>query len=507
MSADRVRQIVIGLFLVVVLGAAAWFFNKHFEASWDAQPETSDAASHNTMLAAERLLQKHGYHVQVDQTLSIALFQPLPEGTLLLAEGGDHMLLAQSQALLSWVERGNTLVVSPRRSFYYGGDSEFDTPVKPAQGKAAQPTSESISSRFGVALVSPTLPGTACRVPGREEKPKPIVNFTVGKNNPKITFVECVATLNLPSLPHALRLDASEARLVATAEAEREDECGCKKKSAGKKGADAAKKTQETDEDDEDEAAPSNPVPDSSDTEPAKDEAGSDAKPAADSNDPFKAQPGFIDNQPGLALPVLADGDAKAVRVFAHGKGRVVILAEQYFGNYELGAYDHGELLLGLAALNTHGKNITVIQRVDIASWIKILWHVAPYAICTLAAFLLLWAWSSMRRFGPQLPDPDDRRRALLEHVDASGRWLWKTVKGREIMLAAMRRATERTLARRIPELRKLAPERQIERLAADGKLSRADLERALLDAPGRLPIEFTHQIQILQELRAHYER
>jgi len=32
-------------------------------------------------------------------------------------------------------------------------------------------------------------------------------------------------------------------------------------------------------------------------------------------------------------------------------------------------------------------------------------------------------------------------------------------------------------------------------------------VERALQDAPARVPIEFTQQIQSLQQLRKHYER
>lgn len=479
MSAERIPTLIFTLVLCVVLGGLGWFFYEHLEPSWDPVQNVSDAAAKDPMLGAERLLQKHGYRVAVDRTLSLALFQPLPQGTLILAEGGDNMLPTQAQALLSWVERGNTLVVTAAPPRYLFDAAAAKRPnasrapqnapkaPSPSKDKAAEEASDSIVAHFGVTTASPADRSSICRPLGKQ----PAAASRIGDDGrPRFTYVDCVATLNLPGVAHPLRLDVSRARLASAAEP-----------------ADASRQARADEEEDRD---------------------GRDDDDAAAPNEPDAAQADASDGkESGVPAPVLADDDAKALRIYAYGKGRVAILAQQYFDNYDLAAYDHGELLLGLAALDKAGRNVTLIQRVDIASWFRILWHAAPYAVCTLAAFLLLWAWSAMRRFGPQLPDPDDRRRALLEHVDASGRWLWKSAKGREIMLAAVRRATERALSRRIPELRKLAPERQVERIAADGKMGRADIERALLDAPGRLPIEFTHQIQILQELRAHYER
>ncbi len=487
MNADNLRSAAIGALVCLILGGIAWFFFSHFETSWEPAPSTSDAAAKNPVLGAERLLQRHGYRVQVDRTLSLALFQPLPEGTLILAEGGDSMLAMQSQALLSWVERGNTLIVSPGWrpplfDFSGKGKGATATPPKPVKDKAAEEAKDAITAHFGVSLASPTARGTVCRnalPPGHTDDER-----RKAAHNPKLNYVDCVATLTLPGLAHSLRIDTSRARLVSTAEAARE-----------------AKENDPDDDDDDDTVKPDQT--DKTDKTDKADKGNGDASANIAANAPANDEQA----QPAAPAPVLADDQGNAVRVYTHGHGRVVILAQRYFDNYDLATYDHAELLLGLAALNVQGKNVTLIQRVDIASWFSILWHGAPYAICTLAVFLLLWAWSAMRGFGPQLPDPDDRRRALLEHVDASGRWLWKSAKGKEIMLAAMRRVALRTLSRRIPELRKLAPERQVERIATDGKMSRADLDRALLDAPGRLPIEFTRQIQTLQELRAYYER
>jgi hypothetical protein len=499
MSSESTRGLIVVLLLAAAVGGAIALFFALFEPSWEPVGSNSDAASKNPMLGAERLLQKRGYQVKVDQTLSMALFQPLPEGTLILSEGGDSMLATQAQSLLAWVERGNTLIVTPgwqRRIFNFSDKPRARSPGPakprpPVRDKAAEEAKDAITAHFGVALGPAAEAGSICRqISSANSEAQAKIEVAAKRH---FNYVDCVASVTLPGVAHPLRLDASAGRLVDAA-----DKGGNGKQEnaspQGALGGDA-----DEDEDDDDKDAKPDAKPD------APGDASPDAQPETPADTPAGDSVG--NTKSGLPPPLIADDEAKALRVYPHGKGRVVIIAENYFNNYRLPAYDHGELLLGLTALNARGKNVTLIQRVDIASWFDIVWHAAPYAICTLAAFLLLWAWSSMRRFGPQLPEPEDRRRALLEHVDASGRWLWKSTKGRETMLAAMRRATERTLARRIPELRKMPQERQIERLAADGKMSRADLERALQDAPGRLPIEFTRQIQSLQELRAYYER
>jgi hypothetical protein len=206
------------------------------------------------------------------------------------------------------------------------------------------------------------------------------------------------------------------------------------------------------------------------------------------------------------------DDDATAVRVFAHGKGRVVFIAENYFNNLYLPLYDHGEFLLDLANLNRDAAQVLIVKRLDVPSWYQALWALAPLALIALGLALLLWAWRAVRRFGPMLPEPDLARRSLMEHVDASSRWLWKTEKGRGILLTAARAATEKILLRRIPELHKLAEQEKIEHLASNSQLSHsqfshADLTAALYNVPAPRPAEFTRQIQTLQRLRKQYER
>lgn len=492
-----VRPLLI-LFLVAALAiAGTWIFFDLFEKRWVAIFRPTPAAMENPMLAATRLLEHHRHPVKIEPTLSVALFKPIPAGTLILPDNSASLLAKQAEQLMDWVQQGNTLIMTPtwtrgaapklqKKDAAKDGQDGKDDDADPKDGDKARqakklppPTKDpaaavalaSLSERFGVGRTVASVGMTICRNPLRspDVKSDPDADPDDGK---KFTYVDCVASMTLPGAAYALRLDNSHFKLKTlpvgpTAPTDHADD---KQGDAGNAG----NSQDVTDDADTKIAEPA----------PAQSNAAPDGTPA-----------------------LFADDDASAVRAYQYGKGRVVIVAENYFNNSTLGNYDHAEFLLGLADLNRRSATVTFIQRVDVASWYRILWAAVPYTIVSLGIFLTLLAWAVARRFGPLVAEPDDRRRALMEHVDASGRWLWKSEHGRIIMLEAARRVTERVLARRAPELRKLTVEQKIAQLAESCKMSVAQIERALLDAPARVPIEFTQQIQSLQQLRKHYER
>ncbi|HEY8102414.1 MAG TPA: DUF4350 domain-containing protein [Burkholderiaceae bacterium] len=207
------------------------------------------------------------------------------------------------------------------------------------------------------------------------------------------------------------------------------------------------------------------------------------------------------------ASPLFGDEHQEAVRVFAEGKGHIAAVANNYFDNDHLAAYDHAELLLSLAALNPNAKHVLIIQHLDMPAWYQALWWYFEYGIISLGCGVLLLFWTAVRRFGPILPEPNLERRSLIEHIDASGRWLWKIPGGRNILITAARVSINKTLSRKAPALLRMLPEEQAAHLSQVCKLSNADIELALHRPASEYPIHFTRQIQILQQLRKHYER
>ncbi len=207
------------------------------------------------------------------------------------------------------------------------------------------------------------------------------------------------------------------------------------------------------------------------------------------------------------ANPLWGDEYGLGVLVFAEGRGHVVVVAQDYFSDEALGHFDHGELLLVLAGLAGPRTPVLAVNATQSLTWMQLLWQRFWPALCAAAVALALWAWAASRRFGPAIPAPAGERRALLEHIDASGRWLWQVPGGRDVLLAAVRRTVMARLQRRAPELLTLDAATRVRRLAELAGLSADDVDSALHAPPAQRAADFTHQISTLQRLRAHHER
>lgn len=209
--------------------------------------------------------------------------------------------------------------------------------------------------------------------------------------------------------------------------------------------------------------------------------------------------------------PLWGDTYGLAVLVYGEGRGKVAMVAvdagDSYFDNDMLRQFDHGELLLLLVGQSGPHAQVMLVQHSEPVGWAAWLWQHARLVVLGLAALLLLWTWSASRRFGPLLPEAATARRALIEHIEASGRWLWRLPQGRALLLEAVRKSTEKQLLRRLPELHALDPAERARRMARLTRLPEAQVRDALLGAPARRAADFTRQISILQQLRAHHER
>ncbi|MEO7577635.1 MAG: DUF4350 domain-containing protein [Massilia sp.] len=210
----------------------------------------------------------------------------------------------------------------------------------------------------------------------------------------------------------------------------------------------------------------------------------------------------------GAANPLLLrDQRGVVLRVYQVGQGHIAMLADNYFDNGDLRRYDHGELLLALADLNQASPGVTIIKHFNAPSWQRALWNYASLALISVAAGLALLLWRALARFGPPLPAPAQERRSLIEHIRASGAWLWKADGGPDLLLAAARDETLALIRRRAPGLLRAAPTEINAALAAASGLPWAAIDAALHQSAAPQPARFTSQIRTLQTLRNHYER
>jgi hypothetical protein len=177
---------------------------------------------------------------------------------------------------------------------------------------------------------------------------------------------------------------------------------------------------------------------------------------------------------------------------FPRGKGLVTAVTNLNFARNDfIGANDHAEFLWKVLTL-TPAPVLQVFFRPERLSLWNFLWERALPVLIGSVLLLIFWLWRIAPRFGPVPADAPPARRRLLDHLLASGRYLWTqglrahlAVAARDAALHRLARAqpdfahasaTER--AARVAALAAIAPEEAQRFIAAGGALRGADFMR-----------------------------
>ena len=496
MSSNEITKLVLYLCLFAFLGWLWWYC---FEQRISAVPNVATAAKENTFLAASRLLKKHDYRVKTIANLEAALDHPLPKGTLYLRSMSGTIEPKQIPVLLTWIEQGNTLIYQPRwtgKSITADlsqrcakkplqlsddisdkvkdddessdqADAEGDTDQKPGPGESSAQASTETSAQASADNKSTDEKDDKKEKEDEENSAPPDLS-----SNPLPR-----TRLSSGSLDPISKLLGIELRKVSF------DEANPKKD----KKTDPAKDLKKL-------------LRKKTRTCPAEMQWPNTSYALQLDHDDLRL---FSKNDDNL---MLADQSGQALRIYQQGQGHIVVLAEDYFQNVELPYFDHAEVLLQIMGLQAE-RTVLVIQHLKHEAWYEKLWNHFYLALSACALGLLLLLWMSVRRFGSTYPVPEPNRRALLEHIDASSRWLWQVPGGRDILLNAMRSLTLKALQRRAPAIMRLTQSEQIAQLSEICSINRPDLVLALSSGVAPTPLLFIRQIKTLQRLRKHYER
>ncbi|MDX1345069.1 MAG: DUF4350 domain-containing protein [Sedimenticolaceae bacterium] len=107
-----------------------------------------------------------------------------------------------------------------------------------------------------------------------------------------------------------------------------------------------------------------------------------------------------------------------------YGSGRVTVTSDNRFlTNDFIGEYDHAWLLSLLT--DSRGKVWLLYDKSMPSLWNLLVEHTSPLLVAA-ALLLCLVLWYSMRRLGPLLQPVENRRRDLVEHLDATSRFFWR---------------------------------------------------------------------------------
>lgn len=188
---------------------------------------------------------------------------------------------------------------------------------------------------------------------------------------------------------------------------------------------------------------------------------------------------------------------------YGEGEGTVTFLADAGFlTNHAIGRHDHAAVAWAMirGAGGDVPAGVWIAIRDEVPSLGQILLQHAWMALASGGVLIAAWLWRAGARFGPLLPESPRHRRSLLEHVEASGDFLWRTGRGEDLLQGARRALLQRIDVREPGWSRLPAPE-LVQRLAAVGRLADSRIDRALHGSAGT-PADFVQTLQTLEILR-----
>lgn len=134
-----------------------------------------------------------------------------------------------------------------------------------------------------------------------------------------------------------------------------------------------------------------------------------------------------LETLPDLALDGSVSLDEQLlIAQLSLGEGFLTVLAEDDFmTNATIGQHDHALFTAQLLTPSPGGAVWLLYDRE--MPWLgALIWSAAPLAVVSGVLCLMAWVWSMGARLGPLETVPSRGRRNLMEHLDASGDFLWR---------------------------------------------------------------------------------
>jgi hypothetical protein len=191
---------------------------------------------------------------------------------------------------------------------------------------------------------------------------------------------------------------------------------------------------------------------------------------------------------------------------FGRGRGVITVATTLTFArNRSIGLHDHAEMLWHLLVLTPAREFVVYWAPERLSLWGFLKEHAAPVLAVT-GLLLALWLWSIAPRFGPVAPDAPPGRRRLLDHLRASGRYLW-TRGLRSRLVVAARDAALRRIARAQPDFAYVSTSERIARLAALANITKEEAARFLSAAGAMRGADFIRIAHHAQRVHSALEK
>lgn len=185
-----------------------------------------------------------------------------------------------------------------------------------------------------------------------------------------------------------------------------------------------------------------------------------------------------------------------------YGDGLVSLISDlELAENNWIEEYDHAEFFWQL--IHRHHaspRNVWLLNSDDMPPLWQWLWQYGSAFIITLLLLSLLWFYGIAQRFGPLIPQPALDRRRILEHIQASGYFLWRH--DQQQLIHSSRESVQQKFATLFPAWHQLNQQEQLEFASEYSKLSTDELQHLLYEEKPLSADAFTRLIQQLEKLR-----
>lgn len=183
----------------------------------------------------------------------------------------------------------------------------------------------------------------------------------------------------------------------------------------------------------------------------------------------------MADDATSYTLRYTAEGSKKPQEAVwmlqkTHGAGTVTLASSlDFVENYAIDRADHARLLWHLVHHDNPEPHVWLLHHNQLPSLPALLIQHAWAILLSLLLLLIFSFWALIPRFGGLIPNPPGERRRILEHIKASGQFMWKqgdTAYGKTALITSSRADIEATLSRRFPAWQTLTPEVKLDYIA-----------------------------------------
>ncbi|OZG75196.1 hypothetical protein BTA51_02080 [Hahella sp. CCB-MM4] len=191
--------------------------------------------------------------------------------------------------------------------------------------------------------------------------------------------------------------------------------------------------------------------------------------------------------------------DGSLMVQFEHGDGLVTFMVSfSMWQNWAIGCLDHAYIFWQLVP---GAGEVTFYRNQDFPGLGSVIWKYFHLSLVIALLLLVGWLWMRGSRFGPVREYHPSLPRQLLEHIDASARFLWRMDKG-QTLLKNGRDMVLSVLRYRYPEFLQMETEERLRHLAKVLHMTPEEIDLALWrDIQGNTP-DFVHAVRLLQMIK-----